>query len=225
MSASSLSFVIPVLNEQDRLSNLLQSLRQRFPDSEIIVVDGGSSDDSAQLAIGLCDQVLLTSAGRAAQMNLGAEVARGDYLLFLHADTQLQIDQEGLDVALRACPEWGFCRVRLSGDGLGLRIISWFINQRSRLTSVATGDQMLFVRHQVFERSGGFDPIPLMEDVAYSKRLRQIASPKVIATPVITSSRRWRERGLLRTVVQMWALRLAYFCGVSPARLWRYYYG
>lgn len=225
MGTSSLSFVIPVLNEQDRLPHLLQDLRQRFPNSQLIVADGGSSDDSVKQAFGLCDQLLLSPPGRATQMNLGAQAATGDYLFFLHADSQLQIEEGELVAALGDKPEWGFCRVRLSGDGLALRIISWFINLRSTLTHVATGDQVLFVRRQLFENSHGFDSIPLMEDVAYCKRLRKIVSPKVFETPVITSSRRWREKGVLRTVLQMWALRFAYFCGVSPQRLWRFYYG
>ena len=99
------------------------------------------------------------------------------------------------------------------------------MNLRSRLTAVATGDQMLFLRRSEFERSGGFDNIPLMEDVAYCKRLRRLARPLVIQEPVLSSSRRWEQRGVVRTVLSMWGLRLAYVVGVSPARLWQYYYG
>ena len=99
------------------------------------------------------------------------------------------------------------------------------MNQRSRLTSVATGDQMMFVQQAVFEQTGGFDDIPLMEDVEYSKRLRRLSSPVIIADPVVTSSRRWEEGGLIKTVLRMWLLRLGYFLGVAPGTLWRYYYG
>ena len=120
---------------------------------------------------------------------------------------------------------WGFCRVRLSGGRRAFRIIEWFMNQRSRLTSVATGDQMLFLRRSLFEDSGGFDDIPLMEDVAYSKRLRRVARPLIIPQPVQSSSRRWEQRGVARTVLSMWGLRLAYAMGVSPRRLWEHYYG
>jgi len=105
------------------------------------------------------------------------------------------------------------------------RVIEWFMNQRSRLTSVATGDQMLFVQKSLFDGTGGFDAIPLMEDVAYCKRLRRLAPPLIIAEPVLTSSRRWNEGGVIKTVVRMWLLRLAYFLGVGPGTLQRYYHG
>ena len=136
-----------------------------------------------------------------------------------------QVSSDRLQAYLATRPLWGFCRVRLDGTSAVFRVIEWFMNWRSRLTAVATGDQMLFLQRAVFEQTGGFDPIPLMEDVAYSKRLRRLARPLVIAEPVVTSSRRWQQRGVLRTVLPMWGLRLAYFAGVSPQRLWQYYYG
>ena len=122
-------------------------------------------------------------------------------------------------------PLWGFCRVQLSGDSWSLRVISRFINWRSQLTRVATGDQMQFMSRKCLHRFGGFDEIPLMEDVALSKRLRRELRPLIIAEPVLTSSRRWQEKGVVSTVLQMWALRLGYALGVSPARLARIYYG
>ena len=219
------SFIIPVLNEAAGIGSLLCDLRQRYRGCEIIVVDGGSSDQTVAQAMPLCDQLLIGEAGRAGQMNLGARVATCEYLMFLHADSCPGISAEKLDTLLQQQPAWGFCRVRLSGSGLGLRVIEWAMNQRSRLSRIATGDQMLFLRQELFRRTGGFDAIPLMEDVAYCKRLRRVGRPRIIPEPVTTSSRRWEEHGVLRTVLRMWALRLAYFVGVPPSHLWQYYYG
>jgi rSAM/selenodomain-associated transferase 2 len=222
---SAASIIIPVLDEADRIAQLLRALRGRYPDMELLVVDGGSGDGTARIAEPLCDRLLTCDAGRARQMNKGAMAARGDYLLFLHADSLPTIDAPTLEQALSAAPVWGFCPVRLSGDERVFALISWFMNQRSRLTSVATGDQMLFVSRATFRRLGGFDDVPLMEDVALCKRLRRHASPCILPAPVVTSSRRWRERGVLRTVLHMWALRIAYVCGVPPQYLHRSYYG
>lgn len=219
------SFIIPVLNEQCVIGALLQDLRARYPDSELIVVDGGSHDQTVAVARPLCDQLLGAKPGRAIQMNLGGQAARSDYLLFLHADSRPRISARQLTASLASQPQWGFCRVRLSGDRRVFRVIEWFMNQRSCLTHVATGDQMLFLRRDLFGITGGFDAIPLMEDVAYCKRLRRRSPPLVLPEPVTTSSRRWEERGPARTVVRMWILRLAYFLGVSPRYLWQHYYG
>jgi hypothetical protein len=136
-----------------------------------------------------------------------------------------EFDAATLGHALADNPAWGFCPVRLSGEHWLLRWVERGINWRSRMTGVATGDQMLFLRSDVFAAVNGFSDIPLMEDVELSKRLRRLAAPRVLPQPVRTSSRRWEQRGILRTVMQMWGLRLAYACGVQPATLWRHYYG
>ncbi len=219
-----ISFVIPVLNERVHVAGLLRDLRHRFPTCELIVVDGGSSDDTVAAALPLCDQLLLAERGRARQMNLGGQVASSPYIAFLHADSCPGVSAAALQRHLAAGPLWGFCRVRLDGRHPCFRVIEWCMNQRSRLTAVATGDQMLYVQKTVFEQTGGFEAIPLMEDVAYSKRLRRLAPPLIIPEPVVTSSRRWEEGGVLRTVLRMWLLRLGYFLGVAPERLWRHYY-
>jgi len=218
------SFVIPVLNEQDTVAHLLRDLRRQYPPSQLIVVDGGSRDRTVALALPLCDLVLLSARGRAIQMNMGGQVAPSEYLFFLHADSRPSMSAAQLDAHLAQRPRWGFCRVRLSGPQALFRVIEWFMNQRSRLTAVATGDQMLFVHKSLFDASGGFDAIPLMEDVAYCKRLRRLGPPLIIAEPVLTSSRRWEEGGVIKTVVRMWLLRLAYFFGVAPATLRQYYH-
>ena len=223
--AASVGFVIPVLNEQERIAGLLRQLRERFPDSELTVVDGGSRDRTVAAALPLCTRLLIGEPGRAAQMNLGGRATTADYLFFLHADSLPGVSAGQLQATLAAAPLWGFCRVRLGSPRPVFRVIEWFMNQRSRLTAVATGDQMLFLQRAEFERSGGFDDIPLMEDVAFSKRLRRLARPLVIAEPVVSSSRRWEQRGVARTVLSMWCLRLAYILGVPPRLLWNYYYG
>ncbi|RLQ23240.1 glycosyltransferase [Seongchinamella sediminis] len=223
--APTCSFIIPTLNEAGAIAGLLTELRAQYPRAQLVVVDGGSSDATCSLAQALCDLLLQSSPGRAAQMNAGLQAASGDYLFFLHADSLPSVPESALAGYLRASPRWGFCRLRLSGDEWWCRLISVFINGRSRLTRIATGDQMLFFQRASLLAAGGFDNQPLMEDVAICKRFRRDSRPLVISEPVSTSSRRWREYGVLRTVVTMWGLRLAYFLGVSPQRLWRYYYG
>ena len=219
------SFIIPVLDEQHTVAAVLCDLRERYPHSQLIVVDGGSGDRTVAAALPLCDLLLLGKRGRASQMNLGGQVASSPYLVFLHADSRPGVCAAELDACLAQQPLWGFCRVRLSGQRPLFRVIEWCMNQRSRLTSVATGDQMLFVQKALFDQTGGFDAIPLMEDVAYCKRLRRVACPLIITQAVLTSSRRWEEGGVVKTVLRMWLLRLAYFLGVSPSTLWRHYYG
>lgn len=220
-----MSFVIPVLDEESGVADLLGDLRRRFPGSQLIVVDGGSRDRTVAAAMPHCDQLLVGAPGRARQMNLGGRAASAPYLVFLHADTRPAFSGEQLRQYFEGSPAWGFCRVRLSGERSAYRVIEWFMNRRSRLTGVATGDQMLFVSRVVFDQTGGFDDIPLMEDVAYCKRLRRFARPLVIEQPVTTSSRRWEEHGVLATVLRMWLLRLAFVAGVPPATLWRHYHG
>lgn len=217
--------MIPVRNEAGVIGPLLEELRHRFADCELIVVDGGSDDDSFAEALPLADAVLIGDPGRAVQMNLGAAVARGDYLLFLHADTRPLFTPEQLRAMLADAPAWGFCRVRLSGSQRGLRLVEAGMNLRSRLSSVATGDQMLFVSRALFRETGGFAGIPLMEDIELCKRLRRIRRPAALRGLVCTSSRRWERQGVLRTVLVMWWLRLLYVCRVSPATLRRLYYG
>lgn len=220
-----ISFVIPVLNEADSLPAFLAGVRSSFPDAELIVVDGGSTDSSVACAMPLADLVLVSSPGRATQMNLGAACARGDWLAFLHADAQPEFNQEDLLVALSTNLTWGFCRVALRGETPGLAMVSAFMNQRSRLTCVATGDQLLVLRRGLFEDIDGFAAIPLMEDVEICKRLRDRSPGGCLPLTISASGRRWDEQGLWRTIARMWVLRFAYWLGVSPERLWRHYYG
>ena len=189
------------------------------------MVDGGSSDATVAEAMPRCEHLLIGDPGRAAQMNLGAAGLETDFLLFLHADTLPRFDLARLDCQLQDAPLWGFCPVRLSGEHWLLRWVEAGINWRSRATGVGTGDQMLFIQREAFEAQDGFADLPLMEDVEMCKRLRKQSRPRVLGDHVLTSSRRWEQRGIVRTVLQMWSLRLAYFVGVSPRRLWQIYYG
>lgn len=216
-----LSVIVPSLNETDGIVESLTALAPlRAQGHEVIVVDAGA-DGTADLAIPLADRVLRAPRGRAVQMNHGAEVATGDVLLFLHADTRLPPDAAraitaGLAQTGRA---WGRFDVRLSGHQPLLRIVERMMNWRSRLTGIATGDQAIFVERALFHAVGGHPEIALMEDIALSKRLKRHGPPLCLGAPVLTSSRRWERDGIVRTVLLMWWLRLRYFLGASPAQL------
>jgi len=217
-----LSVIIPALDEQPRIGRLLKDLAGlRAAGHEVILVDGGSRDATLAVAAPLIDHAIEAPRGRASQMNAGAARAGGDVLWFLHADTRVPPDAG--ELLLRACREghlWGRFDVCLSGHRPALRVIESLMNLRSRITGIATGDQGMFVAREAFERVGGFPTIPLMEDIALSTALRRLARPHCIRRPRLeTSSRRWEERGILRTVLLMWRLRLAYALGTTPAEL------
>lgn len=220
-----LAIVMPVLNEEPVLVATLARLAPlRARGTRVIVVDGGSSDRSATIAAPHCDHVLVGPRGRAAQMNAGAAVALGDpavdTLLFLHADTRLPDDADR--AIARACEmplAWGRFDVEIEGHTPLLRVIGLLMNLRSRLTGICTGDQAMFATRALFERIGGFEPLPLMEDIAFSRRARRISKPHALRARVITSGRRWERHGVMRTVLRMWWLRLAYFFGADPAQL------
>jgi rSAM/selenodomain-associated transferase 2 len=220
-----LSIIIPVLDEASGIGACLQPLQPLRDRAQILVVDGGSSDDTVALAAPLCDQVLQAPRGRASQMNAGARRATGRFLLFLHSDTLLPPPAQWLEQLSADAPSWGFFPVRLSGADWRLRVVAWFMNRRSALTKIATGDQGLLVEASAWNRLGGFAALPLMEDIEACRRLRRQARPWIAGQPVVTSSRRWESHGLTRTVLVMWWLRFAYWLGVSPERLASYYYG
>lgn len=221
-----LSIVVPVLNEATGIAaalGALASLRQRG--AEVIVADGGSADATAENARPFADRVLAAPRGRASQMNAGAAAATGSVLLFLHADTTLPDDADG--VLLYGLADsgrvWGRFDIAIDGSHPLLRVVSGMMNWRSQITGIATGDQAMFVTRDAFAAVGGFPDIPLMEDVALSKRLKRLGRPLCLAVRVRTSGRRWEQRGVVSTIVLMWRLRLAYWLGAEPAALARRY--
>lgn len=220
-----ISIIIPVLNEEANLSRLsadLQSLRQQG--HEVIIADGGSVDNSLAIAYETTDMVVVSGAGRALQMNSGADIATGEVLLFLHADTQLPDNAMQIIAGLSQRNNyWGRFNVRLSSDKNVYRLIGYLMNLRSCLSSIATGDQAIFVERSLFDRVCGYPEIALMEDIEISKRLKKISRAVCLKQKVITSSRRWETKGVVATVLLMWKLRLYYFLGVSPDKLKQLY--
>jgi rSAM/selenodomain-associated transferase 2 len=191
----------------------------------VIVVDGGSRDRTMDLAHSGADQVIVAPRGRGAQMNAGAALCRGEALLFLHADTQLpfEADRLVLDGLQSSGRAWGRFDIAITGQNPLLAMVAKAVNLRSRWTGIATGDQAIFVCRDVFAGIGGFPDIPLMEDIALSRTLKRVSWPLCLRDKATTSSRRWERDGVLRTIVLMWGLRLAYFLGVEPATLARHY--
>ena len=221
-----LSIIVPVLNEEAGIVAALDALADyRRHGHEVIVVDGGSGDRTAELARPLADSVMTAPRGRAAQMNAGAARASGDILVFLHADTRLPPASDCLIVEglRRTRRVWGRFDVAIAGGNPMLRVVAAMMNMRSRASGIATGDQAIFVTHAAFAEGGGYPDIPLMEDIALSRRLKRASRPLCLRECVTTSGRRWEQHGIVRTTLLMWRLRLAYFLGAQPAALARRY--
>lgn len=222
---SRLSIIVPVLDEAPGIVTTLQALQPlRAAGAELIVADGGSRDDSCALARPLCDVLVVSSRGRALQMNAGAQRARGEVLLFLHADSALPDGAPLLiDRALAGGAQWGRFDVAIEGHSPLLRVVAFMMNLRSRLSGIATGDQAMFCTRALFDHLGGFAPIALMEDIDFSRRALSLSAPACLRARVRTSGRRWEKHGVLRTVWLMWRLRLRYFFGADPQTLARSY--
>ncbi|TAN52273.1 MAG: glycosyltransferase [Methylococcaceae bacterium] len=217
-----LSIILPTLNEAAAIGDTLQSLQaMRGRGVQVIVADGGSSDGTLLLAIPWADRVLSVSSGRARQMNAAAAMALGEVLLFLHADTRLPEQADGLVLDGLGAGDrlWGRFDVRIAGRSWLLRVVAFCMNRRSRWTGIATGDQALFVRRETFQALGGFPDQPLMEDIELSQRLCRLGPPLCLRARVVTSGRRWETRGVWRTIWLMWRLRWLYWRGVSVDRL------
>jgi len=217
---SAIAIIVPVFNEEGMLPALIASLA-RLSVQDVCIVDGGSTDDTRQLLKDSAMRWVVSSPGRAVQMNVGAQRASSDIIVFIHADTI--IDSSHILAIQQAMQDesvvGGRFDIRLSGDSFALRVVAWFINMRSRLTGISTGDQCQFVRRAVFERMGGFPEQALMEDIEFSRRLKRYGNIACLSGPVVTSSRRWEAHGIMRTVWLMWKLRLLYWLGVSPEKL------
>jgi rSAM/selenodomain-associated transferase 2 len=223
---ASLSIIVPALDEAAGIGACLAALASlRAKGTQVVVVDGGSTDGTADIAVPLADRVISAPRGRASQMNAGARAATGDTLLFLHADTRLPpgADAMVLEGLAASGREWGRFDVRIEGGSPMLAAVAGLMNLRSRLTGIATGDQALFARREAFERAGGFPAIALMEDIAFCASMKRGGRPLCLSAKATTSGRRWERRGTLRTILLMWRLRLAYYLGADPARLARRY--
>jgi rSAM/selenodomain-associated transferase 2 len=224
--ATRISVVVPALDEAGEIESTLRALQPlRARGHEVIVADGGSADGTPELARPLADRVVASPPGRARQQNAGAAVSSGGVLFFVHADTRVPEDADRLIAGAmeRTGRGWGRFDVRLSGRHPMLRVVERMIGARSRLSGIATGDQAIFSRRDFFLRAGGFPEIPLMEDVALSRALKALGPPICLRYTVTTSSRRWEERGILRTIGLMWRLRWAYWRGADPAELAKQY--
>ena len=216
-----LCIIVPVLDEGDTLAARLQSLQGlRRRGARLVVVDGGSQDDTLAIARAHADLALRAPRGRASQMNAGAAACPAEVLLFLHADTSLPDDADRLVRYATLGPfAWGRFDVRIDSPRPMLRLVSHLMNLRSRWTGIATGDQAIFVRLDLFDRVGGFPDLPLMEDIAMSRLLKRHGPPACLRQRVVTSPRRWERHGVWRTILLMWRLRAAYFFGADPGQL------
>ncbi len=217
-----LSIIIPCLNEAEGIVATLESLQAlRRRGTEVILVDGGSGDDTVAVAQPWVDRALSARRRRAAQMNAGAAQARGEILLFLHADCRLPDAADGLiiDGLRRSRRSWGRFDVRIDSRHPLLRAVAMLMNARSRLTSIATGDQGMFVTRTLFDAGGGFREIALMEDIELSRRLKRFGKPLCLPHRITTSARRWEKHGVVRTIFLMWRLRFAYWLGADPDKL------
>ncbi|AVO42712.1 TIGR04283 family arsenosugar biosynthesis glycosyltransferase [Simplicispira suum] len=220
-----LSVIVPVLNEATGApalcAHLMPYVRQGV---EVILVDGGSEDGTPELLNSLGFPPVRSPRGRALQMNAGASAASGDLLLFLHADTRLPPGTLAcLQSRMTQAHDWGRFDVRIEGRPAMLKLVAWLMNWRSRLTGIATGDQAMFMTRAAFDAVGGFPPQPLMEDIEMSSRLRRLARPLCLTDRVVTSGRRWEQRGVWRTIFLMWRLRWAYWRGVPASQLAKAY--
>ena len=216
-----LSIIVPALDEAKGIGATLASLAPlRARGHEVIVADGGSADATRDIAAPLADRVIVAPRGRARQMNAGAAAASGEALLFLHADTRLPANADQLILQSLEKNLWGRFDVAIEGRATLLPVIAFLMNLRSRLTGIATGDQAIFVRRDAFP---GFAEIALMEDVAFSETMKRRSRPDCLRARVATSGRRWEQQGVLRTMLLMWRLRLAYFLGAAPDDLARRY--
>jgi rSAM/selenodomain-associated transferase 2 len=219
-----ISVIVPVLNEAKRIAATLQALLPLAP-HEVIIVDGGSSDRTREIAAGFQVKIISSERGRARQMNRGAREASGDVLLFLHADTGLPRTAFADIAGALSDPRYlgGRFDVELDGKHWLLPLVGRMISYRSRISKVGTGDQTIFVRRSVFERMHGFEDIPLMEDIAFGRALKRLGGIACLRSRVITSARRWEADGVWRTIFRMWILKLGYLAGIAPARLKQFY--
>ena len=220
-----LSVVIPTLNEEREIGATLDAIRLAAPTAEIIVADGGSVDRTLAVARSRGAHTLTASRGRAFQMNAGAAASEGDALAFVHADTMVPATFAFDIQGALANPEivGGRFDIELDDSSFASWLLGNLISFRSRIMRSATGDQAIFVRRHVFVAMGGFTEINLCEDVDFARRLKRNGRVACLHSRVITSARRWRQNGMVRTILKMWLIKSLFLAGVSPEKLRRYY--
>jgi len=214
------SIIIPTLNEEQNIKSCLLALQHLRGECEIIIVDGDSGDSTQMIATPLADKVIISPKGRAIQMNNGARQAKGEILIFLHADTYLPKNAlQLIQQKISNDQQWGRFDIQFIGNHPMYKVIAQMMNWRSRLTGIATGDQVIFVTSQIFELAGRYPEINLMEDIVLCKALKKINTPICLKDKVISSGRRWEHNGLNKTILLMWSIRLRYALGGDPKTL------
>lgn len=219
-----ISVIIPALNEGKRIEACLRNLVGR-PGVEVILVDGGSFDNTCDTAAACGARVMVSPAGRGRQMNCGAQEAKGDVFLFLHADTILPANFQRQIAGAVELPGFaaGAFRFAIGGKGIAFRIIEFFTNLRARILSLPYGDQALFLAAKTFHALGGFREMPILEDVDMVRRLCRLGRLVIVPSPALTSARRWQRLGIMRAIIINQMILLGFFFRVSPFRLARWY--
>jgi rSAM/selenodomain-associated transferase 2 len=230
-----ISIIIPALNEAQNIEQTIASAQASEPSSaasmEIIVVDGGSTDATVEIAQALGAKIIIAGQGRAHQMNIGAQAASGQILLFLHADTCLPVGFDRLVCTAFQQPPpkskkttiAGAFELKINGAASGLRLVEWGVKWRSHWWQMPYGDQAIFLTAETFQQVGGFPAMPLMEDFALISRLQKLGVIKTLSAAVVTSDRRWRQKGILKTTILNQIIVMAYLMGVAPDRLTKWY--
>lgn len=226
LQMTKLSFIIPALNEAYYLTRQRKFLRLLIDSGhEVMIIDGGSKDNSIKIAESLGCRTYTTKPSRGYQLHFGALKSTNNIIVFLHADTCLPSDATGLIIKSLAQTnsKWGYFNIGFTNRNLIFKVIAWFMNKRTRFTGIVTGDHTLFVERNIYLDSGGFSDIPIMEDIDISKRLNYFSSPTCIASNAITSSRKWETHGIISTILKMWLLRILFFFGISPHKISKMY--
>ena len=216
-----ISIIIPCLNEEKQIKKCLHSLNQKWirEECEIILVDGKSIDNTVYEAQGLVDKCLVIKPDRSNQLMLGASVANGTTLVFLHADTVLNHENLAEIISKDGAYEWGFFNLRFDIMTYEYKCLSYLINSRSSVFNICTGDQCMVIRKDIFDEIGGFPDIRLMEDLKICTNLKKFHQPYFFKTYVETSSRRWRSNGFLLTIFKMHLLKFLYYLGINTKML------
>ncbi|WP_414518324.1 TIGR04283 family arsenosugar biosynthesis glycosyltransferase [Nostoc sp. PCC 9305] len=224
IGAAKISIIIPAINEAGNIKKAIATTQANL-DVEVIVVDGGSSDDTVAIAQSLNVKVISSSPGRAVQMNAGAVAASGEILLFLHADTRLPTGFDEMICTALQQPGTvaGAFKLRIDASRLSLQWVEWGVNVRSHFYQMPYGDQAIFLTKEIFQQIGGFPELPIMEDFELMRRLKRIGRVVIIPTPVVTSARRWLQKGVLKTTLLNQIVIIAYLLGVSPERICSWY--